>query len=228
MSQLQSTEMLALFGQIFACPEDISQKILSRTRGASYPPRAIIVSFGAPCEHVYIVLTGRSRARARARALSMDGRQAVLEDYVTGDIIGEIALVGTSGSNHEVVAVDLVEAAVMLAHVMVSLMSTHAQIALAISRRLIARLAEQNRRLAESSTLSAAGRVHAEILRLARASSDLTIRPAPVLSQLAMHVQSTRETVSRTISALQKRGIIYRDDSGLMVVAEHRLEELVY
>lgn len=158
----------------------------------------------------------------------MDGRQAVLEDYVTGDIIGEIALVGTSGSNHEVVAVDLVEAAVMLAHVMVSLMSTHAQIALAISRRLIARLAEQNRRLAESSTLSAAGRVHAEILRLARASSDLTIRPAPVLSQLAMHVQSTRETVSRTISALQKRGIIYRDDSGLMVVAEHRLEELVY
>lgn len=224
MSQLQSTEMLALFGQIFACPEDISQKILSRTRGASYPPRAIIVSFGAPCEHVYIVLTGR----ARARALSMDGRQAVLEDYVTGDIIGEIALVGTSGSNHEVVAVDLVEAAVMLAHAMVSLMSTHAQIALAISRRLIARLAEQNRRLAESSTLSAAGRVHAEILRLARASSDLTIRPAPVLSQLAMHVQSTRETVSRTISALQKRGIVRRDESGLTVVAEHRLEELVY
>ena len=224
MSQLQSTEMLALFGQIFACPEDISQKILSRTRGASYPPRAIIVSFGAPCEHVYIVLTGR----ARARALSMDGRQAVLENYVTGDIIGEIALVGTSGSNHEVVAVDLVEAAVMLAHAMVSLMSTHAQIALAISRRLIARLAEQNRRLAESSTLSAAGRVHAEILRLARASSDLTIRPAPVLSQLAMHVQSTRETVSRTISALQKRGIVRRDESGLTVVAEHRLEELVY
>ena len=99
---------------------------------------------------------------------------------------------------------------------------------LAISRRLIARLAEQNRRLAESSTLSAAGRVHAEILRLARASSDLTIRPAPVLSQLAMHVQSTRETVSRTISALQKRGIVRRDESGLTVVAEHRLEELVY
>lgn len=224
MSQLGATELQALLGQIFVCPDDISQKIVSRTRGESFPPRAIILSFGAPCEHIYIVLTGR----ARARALSLDGRQAVLEDYITGDIIGEIALVETTDSNHEVVAVDLVEAAVMLAHVMVSLMSTHASIALAISRRMIARLAEQNRRLAESSTLSAPGRVHAEILRLARASSDMTIRPAPVLSQIAMHVQSTRETVSRTIGALQKRGIIRRDESGLTVVAEHRLEELVY
>ena len=58
--------------------------------------------------------------------------------------------------------------------------------------------------------------------------SLLTISPPPVLSQIAMHVQSTRETVSRTIGMLQKRGIIRRDEGGLMIVAEHRLEELVY
>ena len=217
-------ELLILYGQIFACTEDVSQKILSQTRNARYAPRAIIVNMGTPYEHVHIVLSGR----ARARALSMDGRQAVLEDYVSGDLIGEMALIESSDSNHEVVAVETVEAATILAHVMISLMSTHASVALAISRRLIARLAEQNRRLAESSTLSAAGRVHAEILRLARETSDMTIRPAPVLSQLAMHVQSTRETVSRTISALQKRGIIQRDENQLAVIAEHRLEELIY
>lgn len=224
MSQPGSSELQALLGQIFVCSEDVSQKIAGRSRGESFPPRAIILSFGAPCEHIYIVLEGL----ARARASSLDGRQAVLEDYGIGDIIGETALVGTSDSNHEVVAVELVEAAVMLAHVMVALMSTHASIALAISRRMIARLTEQNRRLAESSTLSAPGRIHAEILRLARAGNNLTISPPPVLSQIAMHVQSTRETVSRTIGTLQKRGIIRRDDNGLTVVAEHRLEELVY
>ena len=67
-----------------------------------------------------------------------------------------------------------------------------------------------------------------EILRLARQRADLTIRPAPVLSQLAMQVQTTRETVSRTISMLEKRGIIRRDEVGLAVIAEHRLEDLVY
>lgn len=224
MTQPGPSELQALLGQIFVCPEDVSLHIVSRTRGESFAPRAIILGFGARCDHIYIVLAGL----ARARALSLDGRQAVLEDYVLGDIIGETALVGTADSNHEVVAVELVETAVMLAHVMVALMSTHASIALAISRRMIARLTEQNRRLAESSTLSAPGRIHAEILRLARAGSDLTISPPPVLSQIAMHVQSTRETVSRTIGALQRRGIIRRDDNGLRVVAEHRLEELVY
>lgn len=224
MAETGATALQTLMGQIFVCPDDVSQSIASRARSESFAPRAIILSFGAPCDHIYIMLKGR----ARARALSVDGRQAVLEDFVTGDIIGETALVGTSDSNHEVSAVELVEAAVMLAHVMVALMSTHASIALAISRRMIARLTEQNRRLAESSTLSAPGRVHAEILRLARASDDMTIRPAPVLSQLAMHIQSTRETVSRTIGALEKRGIIRRDGDGMTVVAEHRLEELVY
>jgi len=56
----------------------------------------------------------------------------------------------------------------------------------------------------------------------------MTIAPAPVLSQLALQVQSTRETVSRAISALEKRGIIRRDPQGLTVVAPHRLEELIY
>ena len=77
MSQPGSSELQALLGQIFVCSEDVSQKIAGRSRGESFPPRAIILSFGAPCEHIYIVLEGL----ARARASSLDGRQAVLEDY---------------------------------------------------------------------------------------------------------------------------------------------------
>ena len=49
-----------------------------------------------------------------------------------------------------------------------------------------------------------------------------------MLSEFALQVQSTRETVSRAINALEKRGIIRRDEQGLTVVAPHRLEELIY
>jgi CRP/FNR family cyclic AMP-dependent transcriptional regulator len=224
MNQFQSADMLGRFAQVFCCEADVAAAIAGFARHASYPPRAIIIGLGSRCEHVHIVLAGR----ARARAMSADGRQAVLEDYLAGDLIGEMALVDAGDSALEVIAVELVEAAALLAHAMVALMTSHASVALAISRRVIVRLAEQNRRLAESSTLSATGRVHAEILRLARQRADLTIRPAPVLSQLAMQVQTTRETVSRTISMLEKRGIIRRDEVGLAVIAEHRLEDLVY
>ena len=224
MGQIGQAQAVAMLGDIFGCGEDVSSALYGRANRTDYPPRAVIVGLGARCEHVHIVLGGL----ARARAMSADGRQAVLEDYRAGDLIGETALIEAQDSVQEVVAVELVEAAVVLAHVMVAMMTMHASVALAISRRLIARLAEQNRRLAESSTLSAAGRIHAELLRLARGGADLEIRPAPVLSQMAMHLQTTRETVSRTISALERRGIIRRHEHGLAVVAEHRLEELVY
>lgn len=213
--------MLAGF---FACAPDVALQIARASRDSSFPPRTIIVSLGARCEHVHIVLAGR----ARARAISLDGRQAMLEEYGPGDIFGERALLSMTEQDLEIVAFDMVRAAVLMAHIMLGFMSSHASIAIAVSRQMIARLSAQNQRLAGSSTLSATGRVHAEILRMARDGIDLTISPPPVLSQLALRVQTTRETVSRTIAALQRRGIIFRDEQALRVVAEHRLEELIY
>ncbi len=217
-------EMPALLAGFFACAQDVALQIASASRDTSFPARAIIVSLGARCDHVHVVLSGR----ARARAISLEGRQAMLEEYGPGDMFGEGALLSMTEQELEIVALDLVRAAVLLAHVMLGLMSTHASVAMAVSRQMIARLSAQNHRLAASSTLSATGRVHAEILRMARERDDLMIGPPPVLSQLALRIQSTRETVSRTIAALQRRGIIQRDDQALRVVAEHRLEELIY
>ena len=76
-------------------------------------------------------------------------------------------------------------------------------------------------------TLSANGRVHAELLRLARAQDGRWIRPLPVLSDLALRVQTARETVSRAVSALERRGIVQRHEDGLEIVAPARLEALI-
>jgi DNA-binding GntR family transcriptional regulator len=82
--------------------------------------------------------------------------------------------------------------------------------------------------MVESALLSATGRIAAELLRQARAQPDRTIRPMPVWAELAVQVQSTRETVSRAVSGWEKRGLVKRVEGGLQVVAPHRLEELVY
>lgn len=219
-----TTDLISQFARIFSCAPDVAEQMSAASRDGSYPPRAIILGLGARNEHVHVMLSGR----ARARAISLEGRQAVLEEYQPGEMFGERSLLGQHDLDLEIVAVDSVRAAAMMAHVMMTLMTTHPAVAVAVSRQLIARLAAQNARLAGNTTLSATGRIHAEILRMARESDDLTIRPAPVLSQLALRVQSTRETVSRTIAALQRRGIISRDETCLRVEAEHRLEELVY
>ena len=41
----------------------------------------------------------------------------------------------------------------------------------------------------------------------------------PVFSDFAISVQSTRETVSNTVSQLEKRGLLKRVEGGLQVVA---------
>ena len=97
-----------------------------------------------------------------------------------------------------------------------------------VSGALARRLAALRQRMLDNTLLSATGRICAELKRLAEASDDGVIRPLPVFAELAQRVQSTRETVSRTVSRLERRGVVQRTDGGLAVVAMHRLEELIY
>ena len=98
---------------------------------------------------------------------------------------------------------------------------------MAVSRLLLKQLRKATDKLLDRATLSAQGRVHAELLRLARLGDGHTLRPPPVLSALAIRVQTTRETASRAVAALERRGIVRRDGVALIIVAPHRLEELV-
>ena len=208
----------------FGCDAALAAIVAEKARYRDYPARATIVEGGAALDALYLMLSGH----ARMRAFSFDGRLIVVEDFRGGDIFGEGGLFQRHIAPGEVAAVLPVSAAAFPTAVFLALMASYSVIALAVSRLLVARLGETTRRLVEGATLSAVGRVHAELLRQARAGEGMTIRPAPVLATLALTVQSTRETVSRTISTLQKRGIIRRDEESLTVVAPHRLEELIY
>ena len=168
------------------------------------------------------------RSVAKSVALSFDGRLILVQDYKQGDLFGEGALLVNSRIEEDVVAVDRVSAAQFGALSFIGLMEKHSSVAIAVSRVLTRRLSTANRRLVEGATLSSTGRIHAELLRRAKAAGGNDIRPAPVLSEIALHVQTARETVSRAISLLEKRGIITRTPDVLTIVAPHRLEELVY
>ena len=80
-------------------------------------------------------------------------------------------------------------------------------------------------RLASRISLTAAGRIYARLLELA--GPDHVIAPPPVVSALAVSVQTTRETTSRTISALERRGIIHRDERRLVIQSPRMLEDMI-
>jgi CRP-like cAMP-binding protein len=213
-----------VLGETFACTPATAAALVAKARLRAFPAHGTIIAGEAANTQVHVLVDGH----ARMSAYAIDGRLVAIEDYLRGDLMGEGGLFEREKTSHPVAAVVTSQSAAFGHATFLDLMTNYSCVGLAVSRRLIARLSRVTQRMVEGATLSATGRIHAELLRQAQAQADLTIRPAPVLAQFALQVQSTRETVSRTINALEKRGIITRDEHSLRVVAPHRLEELIY
>lgn len=189
----------------------------------TFEARALIVRQGDVLDLAYLMVAGR----AKALLYTFDGQMILLHDYREGDLFGAFEESDLTPQDADVIASEEVTALAIETGQLVILAQQFGCIGLALSRMLLRRLRNTTRRMYEHAALSAVGRVHAELLRLARMTSDMTIRPAPVLSELALQVATTRETVSRAVNALDRRGFIRRDDGGLTIVAPERLEEMI-
>ncbi len=214
----------SVIADAFACGDALAAHIYGVARIRSHPARATILRTGDDAKSVWLLLEGI----AQSIVSSFDGRLILVQDYRKGDLFGEGALIANTQVEEDVIAIDPVSAAQFGTLCFIGLMENHSSVAIAVSRALSRRLATANRRMIEGATLSSNGRIYAEILRRARAAGGTEIRPAPVLSELALRVQTARETVSRAIGILEKRGIIARSPQALTIIAPHRLEELVY
>jgi CRP/FNR family transcriptional regulator, cyclic AMP receptor protein len=208
---------------VFDCSSDLAGHILLRGRLRQYEGRAIMVRQGDRISTLYVIVTGR----AHAILYSLDGQAVLLQEYRPGDFFGVVSPPYSANHDADVIAIEEVCAFLLDGGALALLAEQHGCIGLALLKVMVERLQRTASRMFEHVALSAAGRVHAELLRQARQSPDLTIRPAPVLSDLALRVSTTRETASRAVNALERRGIIRRDGESLVVVAPHRLEDLI-
>jgi len=107
------------------------------------------------------------------------------------------------------------------------LFETHNCVALAVTRALLRQLRAADEKVTQRIILSAAGRVYAELLKVARQGDGRSIRPPPVLAKLAVQANTTRESASRAVNDLIRRGLARREPGALILVAPHRLEEMI-
>jgi CRP/FNR family transcriptional regulator, cyclic AMP receptor protein len=227
MAQLGKEDRLTVIMAAFSCARDVAETVDAKALVTAYDAQTTILWRGMETEHACLMLTGR----AQAVTYSAAGQIVLLYTYGPGDLFGEDVALGSTASptgDGQVLAISPAEVSHFQNHVFIGLIESYGAVALAVSRLLTKRLRQTTQRMIEVSTLSTVGRIHNELLRQARAGADMIIRPVPVLSEFALLVQSTRETVSRTINQLEKRGIIKRDVHGLTIVAPHRLEDEVF
>lgn len=214
-------QALAVIRSAFGCGESLAVTIAALSRADSHSGGAMLWPLPDRDETTVLI-----RGAAQEVAYGRDGSLIVLLPIAPGDFYGD--LVGSDAGHGQVEATSDGVGAHFSSGAVVRLMESYSCVGVAITRHLSGRLAVMRRRMVQAAMLSATGRIAAELLRRADASNDHTIRPTPVFSDFAITVQSTRETVSRTVSQLEKRGVIRRIDGGLQIVAPHRLEEMVY
>ncbi|HYD26325.1 Crp/Fnr family transcriptional regulator [Brevundimonas sp.] len=202
---------------------EVADALAAHATAREYAARAVILRHGDRWGHAYLVVGGR----AQALVYGLDGQMVLVHEYRTGDLFGAIGAADAWPVEADVVAADPTRAACVPAGDFVMLVDRHGSLGLLLVRSLLGQLRATSARMVDRTTLSAPGRVYAELLRLARLGDGKAIRPAPVHAALAVRVQSTRETVSRAVSALERRGIVRREGDALVIVAAQRLEELV-
>jgi CRP-like cAMP-binding protein len=222
-AQQKKRAELAVVTQTFACPPDVAAQVLRRGRLHLFERRAVILRQGDWLTLAYLLITGR----AQALLYGVEGQLILLHDFLPGDLFGAICDAESVRQTADVVATEEAETFTIEAAELAQLAEQHGAIGIALSRMLLARLRGMETRMYERSTLSAVGRVYAELLRDAQRNPDLRLAPPPVISELALRVSTTRETASRAVNALERRGIIRRDSISLKVVAPGRLEALI-
>jgi CRP/FNR family transcriptional regulator, cyclic AMP receptor protein len=214
-------DSLAAIRLAFGCGDVLAETIATMARESRMVRGAVLWPLPGRDETTLLTL-----GRAAEMAYGREGAVLVLHTIAPGEFYGSLLGGGEGGTQVEALA-DSAGAHFSTATVL-RLMEGYSCVALALARQMAARIEAMRRRMVESALLSATGRIAAELLRQARAQPDRTIRPMPVWAELAVQVQSTRETVSRAVSGWEKRGLVKRVEGGLQVVAPHRLEELVY
>ena len=207
---------------LFACDDAVTEVIAQLAREAPLADGSVLWPVAGRDETTLI-----TRGRAQEVAYGRDGGMLLLHLLGAGDLYGGL-MDGDGNATSQVEAMSEGRGAHFSSGSLVRLMDSYSAVGLAINRQLAQRLQAMRQRMVETALLSATGRVCSELLRRSRRFPDRVIRPMPVMSELALSVQSTRETVSRTVSQLEKRGIVRRIDGGLEIVAPHRLEEQAY
>lgn len=213
----------AFLQRVFDCTPAVAAEILRHAAIRTYLRSATIIRQGEPCDDIYLLVLGR----ARCYAIAANGMLVRFCDFLSGDFFGRLDASASPESLQEIAAVEPVEVATFRGADFLLLMDAHGCVGRALSRALIRQLEHLSHQMLSRTTLSAAGRVHEELLRLAEEGGG-RIAPPPVLAELAACIHSTRETVSRTISALERRGIVRRDPDALVIVAPRRLAEMIF
>lgn len=218
----------SVWSSFFGHNPDIISSLQASATLLEFNPKECILSQQDKSRDVYYMLKGK----AKAVSISVEGQEVWLETIEPGSLFGEVSALGNGDRSATVIAKTKAQVAKFKGPDFLNLMEKHGSIGIAVSKLLVTRINRTTRRMCELSSLSAPGRIYAELLRLAEYDledkpNSCCIKIIPPNTEIATLVNSTRETVSRTLSELENDGLIERKGAKVIICSPDLLMDKI-
>ena len=211
-------------------PPDALRVLSARCRWHRYGAHQVVFQCEDKDRDVFFLVSGRACVIYH----SASGHEVSFHDLLAGDMFGDFAAIDGVSRSADVIILSEALIARMTADTFWDALRQYETVNTAILRRLTAICRRLLGRIIEFRTLPVRGRVHAELLRLARIDAChlghciATIAPAPTHATIAARVDTHREAVTREFNELARVGLIERKGRAIIVRDVAALAELVH
>jgi CRP/FNR family transcriptional regulator/CRP/FNR family cyclic AMP-dependent transcriptional regulator len=159
---------------------------------------------------------------------SSEGKQAILATLRSGEFFGEMAVLDGEPRSASVVAAEPCRLLMLYRKAFLDILQRYPKIAIAMLIEMSRRQRRSNRHINTLSMMSVYGRVAEVLLQLAKehgrkTGSMIIIDKRPTHQTIAEMAGTSRETVSRVLSQLQKKRYLTMDRKRLVILNEAKL-----
>ena len=183
-----------------------------------------MIDYQAEGADVYFVFSGLARV-----VIVSSGREMILRDIREGEYFGHYSAIDAKPRSAAIVAVTDSVVARMSAAVLWDSIHRYASVREGVLKDLVSDIRTANQRAHEQANFDVKKRLCAELIRLSRTTAEgrVVVSPPPTHAEFAARISTHREAVTKTLSALEREGIISRSPAAIVLVDAAQLRRIL-
>ncbi|ATQ78876.1 cyclic nucleotide-binding domain-containing protein [Massilia sp. CCM 8695] len=204
--------------------EDEMRQVMTDLRIRTYAKRDVVLQKGASGDSLLFLLSGQ----LQVIDVTEDGRAIGLRMLAPGDFFGEIAVINGSTRSASVVALSPVMVALLPRNTALHLFSHSPSVANHMLRFLAEKVQRDSQFRALLSIHNTAKRIYTflELLKEKKDGDVEVVENLPTHQDIANMINTSRETVTRTLLTLVQQGIIEKGTHRLIILDPAALQKL--
>ncbi len=203
------------FSLLRSLPDDLLENLGKQSHLVEVPRRKVVMEKNQTAHSLGLLVDGR----LQGVDMTLDGREAGLYFIGPNDFFGELSVIDQQPATEFVISVTPSRFFMIPSITIRQLIEQSPQIATTINMRLARRLRESMHQRTLLTMPSPIQRVCAQLIQMTMKtrSGEQVVIYAPTHQEIAIMINTTRETVTRVFQKLQNSGVVAREGSSLHI-----------